>query len=222
MVPGAGALTVWPSDATASPLFAQGPKDKDGKPTAPQDPQTLNRYSYVENNPISKNDSSGHCSGGSTWNNFVSIFNGTCFQKGMFIMAHARKPGDWALGAFAAAGGPTAIALFVAGTYGLGAAAIPAIAAMSSGDAIGVSPAIAQKFLGEAQKGGICWDCVLKAVGGRAIRGGNDAPAALKELGYELTSSPKPNDIAVFVGREFGNVRGSSGFAVGVNQGLPH
>jgi len=121
---GAGALAVWPSDATASPLFAQGPKDKDGKPTAPANPQSLNRYSYVENNPVSKNDPSGHCSGGSAWNNFVSIFNGTCFQKGMFIMAHARTPGDWALGAFAAVGPSAAVALLTAGTFGLGAVAI--------------------------------------------------------------------------------------------------
>jgi len=60
VVPEVGALAVWPSDATASPLFAQGPKNKDGKPTAPQNPQTLNRYSYVENNPVRSVDPTGH------------------------------------------------------------------------------------------------------------------------------------------------------------------
>lgn len=99
IVPGAGALTIWPSDATAAPLFKQGSKDKDGKPTAPGNPQDLNRYSYVNNSPINKTDPSGHCSGGSTWSNFVSIFNGTCFQRGMAIMANAKNSGDWALGA---------------------------------------------------------------------------------------------------------------------------
>jgi len=63
VVPGVGALTVWPSDATASPLFAQGPKDKDGNPTVPQNPQDLNRYSYVNNNPLKNTDPTGHCVG---------------------------------------------------------------------------------------------------------------------------------------------------------------
>lgn len=135
IVPDSGALTVWPSDGTAAPLFKQGgkDKDKDGKPTAPEDPQTLNRYSYVENNPLSNNDPNGHCSGGSLANNFVSIFNGTCFQKGMFIMAHARTPGEWALGAFAAVGPSAAVALLTAGTFGLGYAAIEASGLTTAG-----------------------------------------------------------------------------------------
>ena len=39
-------------------------------------------------------------------------------------MAHARTPGDWALGAFAAVGPSAAVALLTAGTFGLGAVAI--------------------------------------------------------------------------------------------------
>ena len=60
-MPGAGALTSSPSDATAAPLFAQGPKDKDGKPTAPSNPQDLNRYAYGLNNPVRNTDPTGHC-----------------------------------------------------------------------------------------------------------------------------------------------------------------
>ncbi|MBK9713842.1 MAG: hypothetical protein IPO81_21465 [Kouleothrix sp.] len=38
MVPGVGALTAWPSDATATPLFCAGPRIKMAIP-APQDPK---------------------------------------------------------------------------------------------------------------------------------------------------------------------------------------
>ena len=60
VVPGSGGLTVSSSDATAALLFAQGPKDKDGRPTVPANPQSLNRYSYVVNNPLLHTDSTGH------------------------------------------------------------------------------------------------------------------------------------------------------------------
>jgi RHS repeat-associated protein len=55
------ALTVTPSDEIAAELFKQGGKTKAGKPNAPQNPQSLNRYSYAENNPVLKDDPSGHC-----------------------------------------------------------------------------------------------------------------------------------------------------------------
>ncbi|WP_152541374.1 RHS repeat-associated core domain-containing protein [Kallotenue papyrolyticum] len=55
IVPGSGALTLWPSDATAAPLFGQQ------NAPGPQNPQELNRYSYVNNNPIRHTDPTGHC-----------------------------------------------------------------------------------------------------------------------------------------------------------------
>jgi RHS repeat-associated protein len=63
VVPGAGGLTITPSDATAAALFAQGSKDEDGHPTTPQNPQDLNRYTYANNNPVRYTDPSGHCYG---------------------------------------------------------------------------------------------------------------------------------------------------------------
>ncbi|MCG8347038.1 MAG: hypothetical protein MI924_04585, partial [Chloroflexales bacterium] len=63
VAPGSAALTVWPSDGVAAALWATG---GDG----PLNPQALNRYSYVENNPVRYTDPSGHiidecqCGGG--------------------------------------------------------------------------------------------------------------------------------------------------------------
>ena len=55
IVPGSGALTIWPSDSTASASWS---KLKDG---GPANPQELNRYSYVNNNPLGATDPTGHC-----------------------------------------------------------------------------------------------------------------------------------------------------------------
>ena len=55
IVPNAGGLTTWPSDATARPFFLLG-----GATPGPFNPQQLNRYSYVNNNPIRHTDPTGH------------------------------------------------------------------------------------------------------------------------------------------------------------------
>jgi hypothetical protein len=116
VVPGAGSLTISPSDVVATTAWREK--------GAAKNPQDLNRYSYAENNPILKNDPTGHCSGGSAWNNFVSVFNGTCMRKGMVIAARGRTAEEKALGVLAYAGPPVAVALATLGTYGLAAPAI--------------------------------------------------------------------------------------------------
>jgi hypothetical protein len=55
IVPGSDPLTVWPSDGTATPMWGNG-----GKANGSQNPQELNRYSYVNNNPLKYTDPTGH------------------------------------------------------------------------------------------------------------------------------------------------------------------
>jgi RHS repeat-associated protein len=55
IVPGTDPLTVWPSDSTATPMWGKG-----GKANGPNNPQELNRYSYVNNNPVRYTDPTGH------------------------------------------------------------------------------------------------------------------------------------------------------------------
>jgi hypothetical protein len=94
------------------------------------------------NNPVRNTDPTGHCAGGSTWNNLVSVFDGTCVRKGMVIMAHARTADEWALGAFAAYGPPTSAALLALGTFGLAAPAVAGgvggIPLLAAGESISV------------------------------------------------------------------------------------
>jgi RHS repeat-associated protein len=54
VVPGAGALTVAPSDATAQAAWAAGGGGA-------RNPQALNRYSYVNNNPLRYTDPTRPC-----------------------------------------------------------------------------------------------------------------------------------------------------------------
>jgi len=56
MVPGAGSLTIAPNDPVSAGAWAQ-------RSGGPADPQQLNRYSYVLNNPVRGTDPSGHCFG---------------------------------------------------------------------------------------------------------------------------------------------------------------
>jgi hypothetical protein len=56
VVPGSAALTLWPGDGVAAALWAT-----DGG--GPQNPQDLNRYRYVNNNPVRYTDPTGHCIG---------------------------------------------------------------------------------------------------------------------------------------------------------------
>ena len=52
IVPTAGSLTVTPNDAVASKAW--------GEKGAAANPQELNRYSYVNNNPVGAADPTGH------------------------------------------------------------------------------------------------------------------------------------------------------------------
>jgi hypothetical protein len=64
-VPGVGALAIAPSDNTAEDLWDDG-----GKMSGPSNPQELNRYSYVNNNPLRYTDPTGHwlqIVGGAAW-----------------------------------------------------------------------------------------------------------------------------------------------------------
>lgn len=53
IVPSAGSLTVTPNDAVATKAW--------GEKGAAGNPQELNRYSYVNNNPVGAGDPTGHC-----------------------------------------------------------------------------------------------------------------------------------------------------------------
>lgn len=53
IVPGANGLTVWPSDSTALSAWKTAG-------SGPANPQELNRYSYVSNDPLTRTDPTGH------------------------------------------------------------------------------------------------------------------------------------------------------------------
>ena len=74
VAPGSAALTVWPSDGVAAALWATG---GDG----PLNPQELNRYAYVHNNPVKNTDPMGHCIGP------VLVYCGAVAAKALFDAA---------------------------------------------------------------------------------------------------------------------------------------
>lgn len=56
IVPGSNPLTVWPSDSVAGAAWST-------RGSGPANPQDLNRYTYVHNNPVRHTDPTGHCIG---------------------------------------------------------------------------------------------------------------------------------------------------------------
>jgi hypothetical protein len=64
-----------------------------GCPWGPANPQALNRYAYVQNNPVRWTDPDGHC------RSVPGMFDGSCFQEAMAIYLSPRAtPGHKALG----------------------------------------------------------------------------------------------------------------------------
>jgi hypothetical protein len=95
----------------------------------PGNPQDLNRFSYVLNNPIKSVDPTGHC-GGSVVDNFRSVFDGSCLSKAVAIWETPNK--SWQDNVLASTYiGGTAIAA----VYG----SVGASAALSSATAAGVA-----------------------------------------------------------------------------------
>ena len=74
-MPGGGSLTVAPNDATATAAW--------GQPGSAANPQQLNRYSYVLNNPTKTTDPTGHGCGSSEENaaNQLGIREAGVLQK---------------------------------------------------------------------------------------------------------------------------------------------
>ena len=113
-------MTVWPSDSTAYELWVEGAKDNQGKPTTPENPQLLNRYSYVQNNPIIHVDPTGHCS-------FKSHVSGSCLNKAKAILLNPNASATDKALAIAYANAVYGLgAVLALGGYAAGAAALPA------------------------------------------------------------------------------------------------
>jgi hypothetical protein len=98
----------------------------------PANPQLLNRYSYVQNNPLKYTDPTGHCS-------FIGIFNGQCLEEARTILLHPNSTtGDKVTAAayinFSHALG--AVAALLAYTGGVAIAGVVAPAASRGSDII--------------------------------------------------------------------------------------
>jgi RHS repeat-associated protein len=84
IVPGVGALTIAPNDKTAADLWDDG-----GKMSGPANSQELNRYSYVNNNPVRYTDPTGHWSMYGRFDNALSYMHNQ-----MFLNVRSRKVGE--------------------------------------------------------------------------------------------------------------------------------
>jgi len=155
-------------------------------------PQQLNRYSYGLNNPVKNTDPTGHC------------IEDLCIGEAA-LLAAAAAAAEPEIEQAAQEATPAVEAAAEKGSELLSQAG-EAVAATATG----VSEVIETKFLSSAAEGDVCWNCVLKAVGGEGITGsGNEMYGALKDLGYETTNTSKPNDVALFTGKAFEDTEGA-------------
>jgi len=91
-------------------------RGKAGSPWGPTNPQALNRYSYVLNNPLKYTDPNGHC-GGSILDNLGSVFNGSCLSMAATIWKNT-EPGTGEHTLAATYIGLSAVALVYGGLAG--------------------------------------------------------------------------------------------------------
>lgn len=62
--------------------------DKPSK--GPANPQDLNRYSYVTNNPLNHTDPTGHCGTTGLWATAVSVMSGDCTRRAYDMLTKAK------------------------------------------------------------------------------------------------------------------------------------
>jgi RHS repeat-associated protein len=97
LVPGVHSLTVGMFDDETREAFPRHPKDA-ARNQGPSAPQELNRYSYVNNNPLTKNDPTGHCSSSSFWKTAVNMLKTGCMREAWTLISKGRTKGEKALG----------------------------------------------------------------------------------------------------------------------------
>ena len=93
-------LTLGKLDDVSSSVFSRHPKDHT-KNYGPRDAQELNRYAYVNNNPLLKTDPTGHC-GKSMGDTFRQVMSGECGKKGWKIMTKGKGVGNKVFGGMVA------------------------------------------------------------------------------------------------------------------------